>query len=156
MLFKKVLYSVDLERASLNAKPYILKLKEAGCSEVHLLYVLIPSEWGLIPKTNYNSEEMIESLKASMSEGFVDGLKRKFRKLQELVDEFEKEGIKTTISIIPGELNEVISSYAEENDIKLVVLEVSAESLSFFKVGEILDVIRDVTSPILIIKSKED
>ncbi|MEO2067915.1 MAG: universal stress protein, partial [Desulfurobacteriaceae bacterium] len=139
MLFEKVLYPVDLEKASLNAKPYILKLKEAGCSEVHLLYVLIPSEWGFIPRANYTSEEMIESLKASISEGFVDGLKRRFKKLQELAGEFEREGIKTTVSIIPGELNEVISSYAEENDIKLVVLGISAESLSFFKVGEILD-----------------
>jgi len=156
MLFQKILYPIDLEKASLEAKPYIFKLKDAGCMEVHLLYVMVPSEWGLIPKGNYNSEEMIEALKASMSEGYVDGLKRMFRKLQEVAKEFEEEGIKAFISIIPGELSEVISSYAEENNIKLVVLGVSAGSLSFFKIGEIVDIIKASTKPLLIVKSKED
>ena len=155
MLFRKILYPIDLEKASLDVKPYIFELKDAGCMEVHLLYVMVTSEWGLIPRGNYNSEEMIESLKASMSEGYVDGLKRRFRKLQEVAKEFEERGIKTFISIIPGELDEVISSYAEENDIKLIVLGVSAGALSFFKIGEIVDIIKASTKPLLIVKSKE-
>ncbi|ADY72823.1 hypothetical protein Dester_0166 [Desulfurobacterium thermolithotrophum DSM 11699] len=155
MLFQKILYPIDLEEASLEVKPYIFKLKNAGCMEVHLLYVMLHSEWGLISKENYNSEEKIEALKASLSEGYVDGLKRRFLKLKEIAKEFEEKGIKTVISLIPGELEEVIASYAEENDIKLIALGISAESLSFFNVGEILGIIKASTKPILIVKSKK-
>ncbi|RUM44631.1 MAG: universal stress protein [Desulfurobacterium sp.] len=155
MLFQKILYPVDFKPASLNVKPYILKLKEAGCQEVHLLYVLVPSEWGLLQKEEYDTEEKINALRGAMNEGYVEGLKKTFRKMQELAREFEESGIKTRVLMIPGELDEVIAEYAEKNDIKLVALGVTAESLSFFRVGKVLDVIKAVDKPILIVKSAE-
>ncbi|TCK05191.1 universal stress protein [Phorcysia thermohydrogeniphila] len=156
MLFQKVLYPVDLKPASLNVKPYILKLKEAGCLEVHLLYVLIPSEWGLLKREEYDSEEKISALRGVMNEGYVEGLKKTFRKMQELAEEFEKSGIKTRVLMIPGELDEVIANYAEKNEIKLVALGITSESLSFFRVGKVLDIIKAVDKPILIVKSPEE
>jgi nucleotide-binding universal stress UspA family protein len=156
MLFQKVLYPVDLKPASLNVKPYILKLKEAGCLEVHLLYVLIPSEWGLLKREEYDSEEKISALRGVMNEGYVEGLKKTFRKMQELAEEFEKSGIKTRVLMIPGQLEEVIADYAEKNGIKLVALGVTSESLSFFRVGKVLDIIKAVDKPILIVKSSEE
>jgi len=156
MLFQKILYPVDLKPASLNVKPYIFKLKEAGCLEVHLLYVLIPSEWGLLKKEEYDTEEKINALVGAMNEGYVEGLKKTFKKMQELAKEFEEKGIKTRVVIIPGELDEVMAEYAKKNDIKLVALGVAGESLSFFRVGKILDVIKAVDKPILIVKSSEE
>ena len=156
MLFQKVLYPVDLKPASLNVKPYILKLKEAGCLEVHLLYVLIPSEWGLLRREEYDTEEKIEALREVMNEGYFEGLKKTFKKMQELAEEFERSGIRTKVLMIPGELDEVIADYAEKNDIKLVALGITAGSLSFFRVGKVLDIIKAVDRPILIVKSPEE
>ncbi len=156
MLFEKVLYPFDGKKASLEVKPYVLKLKEAGCKEVHLLYVLVPSEWGILAKEEYDCIEKIEALKAAIEEGFVDALLRMFKKMEEVASEFEKEGVKTKVVMIPGELDEVISEYAKKNDVKLVALGITSESLSFFRVGKVLDIIKALDRPILIVKSPEE
>ncbi len=156
MLFEKVLYPFDGKKASLEVKPYVLKLKEAGCREVHLLYVLVPSEWGILAKEEYDCIEKIEALKAAIEEGFVDALLRMFKKMEEVASEFEKEGVKTKVVMIPGELDEVISEYAKKNDVKLVALGITSESLSFFRVGKVLDIIKALDRPILIVKSPEE
>lgn len=156
MLFEKILYPIDFEKHSLEAKPYVLKLKEAGCKEVHILYVLTPSEWGLLPHEEYDSEEKIEALKSALSEGYGDALVRKFEKMKELAEEFEKEGLKAKAVMIPGELDEVISNYAEEKGIKLVTLGINGASLSIFRVGKILDILKATKQPILIVKSNNE
>jgi hypothetical protein len=156
MLFEKILYPVDLRKASLNVKPYILQLKNAGCKEVHLLYVLIPSEWGIVNREEYDSEEKLEALKGAIDDGYVEALLRKFKKVKEIAGEFENNGIKTRVTFIPGELDEVISWYADKYGISLVALGITDESLSFFRVGKVLDIIKAVNSPILIVKTKEE
>ena len=156
MLFEKVLYPFDMRKACLGAKPYILKLKEAGCKEVHMLYVLLPSEWGFVAKEEYDSEDKIEVLRGAIDDGYVDGLKRIFEKMKEIAEEFEKSGIKTRVVMIPGELDETIGYYSKEHGIKLVALGITDESLSFFRVGKVLDIIKAVDSPVLVVKSPED
>ncbi len=153
MLFRKILYPVDFEKASLNVKPYILKLREAGCEEVHILHVLIPSRWGLLSKEEYDSLEKVEALRGALSEGYADAVVKLFKRMEELAAEFEENGIKTKTVIIPGELDEVLASYAEKHGINLVALGVSDESLSIFHIGRVLDVIKNVKQPILIVKS---
>jgi len=152
MLFRRILYPYDFEEGSKKVKPYIVKLKEAGCVEVHILYVLDPSKWGLIPKENFNTEEKISLLRGNLDAGFVDGLKRRLRGMEELAEEFRKHGIKTNVAMIPGNVDEVISNYAEKNDIKLIALGVSESSLSFFNIGKIVDIIKASTKPLLIVK----
>ncbi|WP_456455935.1 universal stress protein [Thermovibrio sp.] len=156
MLFEKVLYPFDGRKASLEVKPYILKLKEAGCKEVHLLFVLIPSEWGLLAKEEYDSIEKIEALRAVLEPGYIDALLRTFKKMEEIASELEREGVETKVVMIPGELDEVISEYAKKNDVKLVALGITSESLSFFRVGKVLDIIKALDRPILIVKSQEE
>lgn len=156
MLFEKVLYPFDMRRASLGVKPYVLKLKEAGCREVHMLYVLLPSEWGFVAKEEYDSEGKIEALRGAIDDGYVDGLKRIFEKMKEIAKEFEENGIKTRVVLIPGELDETIGYYSKEYGIKLVALGVTDESLSFFRVGKVLDIIKAVDSPVLVVKSPEE
>ncbi|SMO45315.1 Universal stress protein family protein [Balnearium lithotrophicum] len=156
MLFERILYPVDLRRASINVKPYILKLKEAGCIEVHIVYVLIPSDWGILEKEEYDSEDKIEALRGTIDDGYVDALLRTYRKLKDLAKEFEERGIKTRVSLISGELAESLSWYTKEYNIKLVALGITDESLSFFKVGKVLDIIKEIESPILIVKTKEE
>ncbi|RKQ61760.1 hypothetical protein C7457_1207 [Thermovibrio guaymasensis] len=156
MLFEKVLYPFDMRKASLNVKPYILKLKDAGCKEVHMVYVMIPSEWGLLSKEEFDSQEKLEALKGTMEEGFVDGLFKIFNKMKEISKEFEENGIKTRVVIIPGELDEVLSWYADKYGMKLVAIGVTSESLSFFRIGKIVDVIKAVKEPILIVKTPEE
>ncbi len=156
MLFEKVLYPFDGRKASLEVKPYVLKLKEAGCKEVHLLYVLVPSNWGLLAKEEYDCVEKIEALRAALEEGYVDALLRMFRKMEEVASEFNRLGVKTRVVMIPGELDEVISKYAEKRDIKLVALGITSESLSFFRIGKVLDIIKALDRPILIVKSPEE
>ncbi len=155
-MFSRILYPFDMRKASLNVKPYILKLKEAGCREVHILYVLLPSEWGLLAKEEYDSKEKIEALRGALDEGYVDALLRRFEKMKELAEEFESKGIKARVLMIPGELDEVIAEYAEKNGIELVALGITSESLSFFRVGKLLDVIKAVDKPILIVKTPEE
>jgi len=156
MLFEKILYPVDLKKSSINAKPYVLKLKEAGCKEVHIVYVLIPSEWGILSREEYDSEEKIESLRGLLDDGYIDALFRIFRKLREVSREFEERGIKTRVSLISGELAESLSWYAEKYGINLLTLGITEESLSIFKIGKVIDIIKEVSSPILIVKSKEE
>ncbi len=156
MLFERVLYPFDMRKASLGVKPYVLKLKEAGCKEVHMLYVLLPSEWGFVAKEEYDSEDKIEALRGAIDDGYVDGLIRIFRRMKEIAEEFEASGIKTRIVLIPGELDETIGYYSKEYGIKLVALGITDESLSFFRVGKVLDIIKAVGSPILIVKSPEE
>ena len=156
MLFEKVLYPFDMRKASLGVKPYILKLKEAGCKEVHLLYVILPSEWGFVAKEEYDSEDKIEALRGAVDDGYVDGLIRIFRKMEEIAKELEEKGIKTRVVMIPGELDETIGYYSKEYGIKLVALGITDESLSFFRVGKVLDVIKAVDSPVLVVKSPEE
>ena len=156
MLFEKVLYPFDMRKACLGVKPYILKLKEAGCKEVHMLYVLLPSEWGFVAKEEYDSEDKVEALRGAIDDGYVDGLKRIFEKMKEVAKEFEEKGIKTRVVMIPGELDETIGYYAKEYGIKLVALGITDESLSFFRVGKVLDVIKAVDSPVLVVKSPEE
>jgi len=156
MLFEKVLYPFDMRKASLGVKPYVLKLKEAGCKEVHLLYVILPSEWGFVAKEEYDSEDKIEALRGAVDDGYVDGLIRIFRKMEEIAKELEEKGIKTRVVMIPGELDETIGYYSKEYGIKLVALGITDESLSFFRVGKVLDVIKAVDSPVLVVKSPEE
>jgi len=156
MLFEKVLYPFDMRKASLNAKPYILKLKEAGCREVHMVYVLLPSEWGLLAKEEFDCEEKIEALRSVMNEGYVMGLLKIFKKMKEIAREFEENGIKTRVVLIPGELDETLAWYADRYGIKLVVMGVSSESLSIFRIGKVLDVIRAVRQPVLVVKTPEE
>jgi hypothetical protein len=156
MLFEKVLYPFDMRKASLNVKPYIVKLKEAGCQEVHMVYVLLPSEWGLLAREEFDCEEKIEALRGAMNEGFVMGLLKIFRKMKEIAKELEENGIKTRVVLIPGELDETLAWYAEEHGIKLIALGITSESLSFFRVGKLLDVIKAVKQPILIVKTPEE
>jgi len=156
MLFEKVLYPFDMRKASLGVKPYVLKLKEAGCKEVHLLYVILPSEWGFVAKEEYDSEDKIEALRGAVDDGYVDGLIRIFRKMEEIAKELEEKGIKTRVVMIPGELDETIGYYSKEYGIKLVALGITDESLSFFRVGKVLDVIEAVDSPVLVVKSPEE
>jgi len=156
MLFEKVLYPFDMRKASLNVKPYILKLKEAGCREVHMVYVLLPSEWGLITKEEFDCEEKIEALRSAMNEGFVMGLLKIFRKMKEIAKEFEENGIKTRVVLIPGELDEALAWYANKYQINLVTLGVTSESLSIFRVGKILEIIKAVTQPVLVVKTPEE
>jgi hypothetical protein len=156
MLFSKVLYPFDMRKASLKVKPYILRLKEAGCREVHMIYVLVPSDWGLLAKEEYDCEEKIEALKSAMNEGFVSGLIKIFRKMKEIAQEFEREGIKTRVVMVPGELDETLAWYSEKYQVNLLALGVTSESLSFFRVGKVLDIIKAVKEPILIVKSPED
>jgi len=156
MLFERILYPIDFEKHSLEAKPYILKLKEAGCKEVHILYVLLPSEWGLLPHEEYDTLEKVEGLKSALSEGYSDALVKRFKEMLELAKEFEENGIKTRVVMIPGELDEVISTYADKHDIKLVALGINAASLSILRVGKILDILRATKQPILIVKSESE
>jgi len=156
MLFEKVLYPFDMRKASLNVKPYILKLKEAGCREVHMIYVMVPSEWGLLSREEFDCEEKIEALKEAMNEGFVSGLLKIFRKMKEIASEFEENGIKTRVVLVPGELDETLAWYADKYGIKLIALGVTSESLSFFRVGKILDIIKAVSQPVLIVKTPEE
>jgi len=156
MLFEKILYPIDLRKASVNVKPYVLQLRQAGCSEVHLVYVLIPSEWGIVNREEYDSEEKIEALRGAVDDGYVDALIRKFKKMKDIAGEFESRGIKTRVVVIPGELDEVIAWYAEKYGMSLVALGITDESLSFFRVGKVIDIIKAVKSPILIVKTKED
>ncbi len=156
MLFEKVLYPFDMRRASLNVKPYVLRLCEAGCKEVHLIYVMLPSEWGLLSKEEFDCREKIEALKGAMNEGFVNGLLKIFNRMKEIAKEFEERGVKTRVVLVPGELDETLSWYAERYSIKLVALGVTSESLSFFRVGKVLDIIRAVKQPILIVKTPEE
>lgn len=156
MLFEKVLYPFDMRKVSLGVKPYILKLREAGCREVHMLYVLLPSEWGFVAKEEYDSEDKIEALRGAIDDGYVDGLLRIFKKMKEIAQEFEENGIKTRVVLIPGELDETIGYYSKEYGIKLVALGITDESLSFFRVGKVLDIIKAVDSPILIVKTPEE
>ncbi len=156
MLFEKILYPIDFEKHSLEAKPYVLKLKEAGCKEVHILHVLLPSEWGLLPKEEYDSIEKVEGLKSALSEGYSDALIKRFKEMEELAKEFEENGIKTKVVMIPGELDEVISNYADKYGVKLVTLGINAASLSIFRVGKIMDVLKATKQPILIVKSESE
>jgi len=155
MLFRKILYPYDFEEGSRKVKPYIKKLKDAGCVEVHILYVLVPSKWGLLPKQNFDTEEKISLLLGNLDAGSVDGLKRKLREMKELSEEFERSGLKAKVAMIPGQVDEVISNYAEKNDIKLIALGVSESSLSFFNIGKIVDIIKASTKPLLIVKDKK-
>ncbi|WP_457677578.1 universal stress protein [Thermovibrio sp.] len=156
MLFEKVLYPFDMRRASLNAKPYVLKLKEAGCREVHIIYVLVPSQWGLLAKEELDSIEKVEALRASMEEAFVESLIKIFKKMEEIAREFRENGIETRVVMVPGELDETLAWYADNYKISLVALGITSESLSFFRVGKVLDVIRAVKQPILIVKTPEE
>jgi len=156
MLFEKVLYPFDMRKACLGVKPYILKLKEAGCKEVHMLYVLLPSEWGFVAREEYDSEDKIEALRGAIDDGYVDGIIRIYRKMKEVAKEFEENGIKTRVVLIPGELDETIGYYSKEYGIKLVALGITDESLSFFRVGKVLDIIKAVDSPVLVVKTPEE
>jgi len=156
MLFEKVLYPFDMRKASLNVKPYVMKLKEAGCREVHMIYVMVPSEWGLLSREEFDCEEKIEALKGAMNEGFVNGLLKIFRKMKEIAAEFEESGVKTRVVLVPGELDETLAWYADKYGIKLIALGVTSESLSFFRVGKILDIIKAVSQPVLIVKTPEE
>ena len=156
MLFEKVLYPFDMRKASLNVKPYVMKLKEAGCREVHMIYVMVPSEWGLLSREEFDCEEKIEALKGAMNEGFVNGLLKIFRKMKEIAAEFEENGVKTRVVLVPGELDETLAWYADKYGIKLIALGVTSESLSFFRVGKILDIIKAVSQPVLIVKTPEE
>ncbi|WP_456419807.1 universal stress protein [Thermovibrio sp.] len=156
MLFEKVLYPFDMRKASLKVKPYVMKLKEAGCREVHVIYVMVPSEWGLLSREEFDCEEKIEALKGTMDEGFVSGLLKIFRKMKEVATEFEENGVKTRVVLVPGELDETLAWYADKYGIKLIALGVTSESLSFFRVGKILDIIKAVSQPVLIVKTPEE
>ncbi|WP_456341851.1 universal stress protein [Thermovibrio sp.] len=156
MLFEKVLYPFDMRKASLKVKPYVMKLKEAGCREVHVIYVMVPSEWGLLSREEFDCEEKIEALKGTMDEGFVSGLLKIFRKMEEVATEFEENGVKTRVVLVPGELDETLAWYADKYGIKLIALGVTSESLSFFRVGKILDIIKAVSQPVLIVKTPEE
>jgi len=156
MLFEKILYPFDMRKACLGVKPYILKLKEAGCKEVHMLYVLLPSEWGFVAREEYDSEDKIEALRGAIDDGYVDGLIRIYRKMRKVAKEFEENAIKTRIVLIPGELDETIGYYSKEYGIKLVALGITNESLSFFRIGKVLDIIKAVDSPVLVVKTPEE
>ncbi|ADU97382.1 universal stress protein [Thermovibrio ammonificans] len=156
MLFQKVLYPFDMRKSSLSVKPYILKLKEAGCKEVHMLYVLIPSDWGLLPRDEYDCEEKLEVLKGALDEGYGDAVVRIYRRMKEVAKEFEEAGISVRVVLVPGELDETIAEYAKKHNISLVTLGITSESLSFFRVGRLLDIIKEVQQPVLIVKAPEE
>jgi hypothetical protein len=156
MLFEKILYPFDMRKASLNVKPYVLKLREAGCKEVHMVYVLIPSDWGLLPHGEYDDEEKVEVLKAALDEGYGDAVVRIFKKMKEVAKEFEDAGMKVRVVLIPGELDEVLSLYAERHGIKLITLGITSESLSLFRAVKVLDIIKAVKQPILVVKTPEE
>jgi nucleotide-binding universal stress UspA family protein len=152
-MYEKILFPTDIYDHNTKPVEQILKLKEAGAKEVHLLHVLTPSDWGFLKPGEYDSKDSLKTLAETLDEGYREGLLKRWEIFEELSKNFTQKGFNVRIVFIPGELDEIISAYSEKHNINLVVLGINEDSLSFNRVGRVLDILKSVKKPVLIVKS---
>jgi nucleotide-binding universal stress UspA family protein len=145
---------LPLEPGSWHAslKRLLVELEGTAGAQIHILYVLTPSEWGFLAREEYDTEEKLLALHGAMDEGYTEGLLKTFKRLKEIARELALLGFKTKVVLIPGELDEVIADYCQKHKISLVVLSISRSSLSVFRVSKIVDILKAVEQPVLIAK----
>jgi nucleotide-binding universal stress UspA family protein len=107
--FPKILYPTDWSPCAERVKPYIPLLHRMGGSELIILHVI--DNWYWDGDLEYFAVELSQRLKMENQE-----------RIEKLRDEFQKEGLKTSILLVEGRPYEVINRVAMDRDVSLIVL----------------------------------
>jgi nucleotide-binding universal stress UspA family protein len=107
--FPKILYPTDWSPCAERVKPYIPLLHRMGGSELIVVHVM--DNWYWDGELEYLGMELSQKLKMENQE-----------RIETLRDEFEKEGLKTSILVFEGRPYEVINRVATEMDVSLIIL----------------------------------
>jgi nucleotide-binding universal stress UspA family protein len=109
-MFEKLLYPTDLSSASSKITPYVIEMAKKFNSEVHILYVA--------HVRHYYSYIELET-------GYVDDFENEIvhraeKQIDDLIKKFN--GIKVKATVLRGHPSQEVVSYAESEDIDLIIM----------------------------------
>ena len=149
---RKLLLPLELKNWHAGVKKLLVEIRGSSKAEVHILHVLTPPEWGFLTREEYDTEEKLTVLRSALDEGYMEGLLKTFRRLKEIAGELGLLGFKTKVVLVPGEVEEVVADYAEKHGADFVILSISRDSLSMFRAGKVVDILRAVEKPVIVVK----
>ena len=164
-MYNRILYPTDGSEAAESVQKHVESLAEAYDARIHILYV-VDSDRGESsmtlkrdPEGNWSTGMLRRESNADqggMSKDKVDVLEVLEREGKELVQAIagelsQEQGYKTATACKKGKPHRVITSYAEDNDIDLIVMGTHGRSgISRQLIGSVTEkVIRTAETPVL-------
>ncbi len=143
MCFKKVMMAVDFSECSLSMLNRVEELEKAGCEEVILIRVINTAKFGSVAGFDIDSWIEVEE-------------KESMEKLEELVKEIERKGVKAKfVHPLPvgDPVYEIVKAAKKEN-VSLIMLASRGKSrLKEILLGSVSEgVIRKADRPVLLVK----
>lgn len=151
MPFKRILYATDFSDASMNALPYVLKLREAGAKEVHLVHVvnelavseIVDRPGGIGEPAGAFEIEIAQVLEKDAEE-----------RLNRLKHDLEESGFLVKVHLLMGLPGDEIVRLADTREVSVIVIGSHGHGIiSGILLGSVSDhVVHHANRPVLVVR----